>query len=88
MELPLKKASCLSQQILLKFSLVSHLFFSHSLFNPIQDEPFRGCSQIGGVGGWVKKDTPIRNICHAFPILMKLMMKIIQNIYEEDPEHI
>ena len=49
--------------------------------NSIQDELFRGCSQMGG------KKAPLPKICHRYPKMMKLgtvapYLKKIQKIYE------
>ena len=39
-------------------------------FNPIQDGPFQGCSQMGGGGGGVQKGL-LPKICYTYPTVMK-----------------
>ena len=39
-----------------------------SIFNPIQDGHFRGCSRMGGGG----ERSPLPKICHTYPTVMKL----------------
>ena len=56
-----------------------------TIFNPIQDGLFWGCSRIGG--GGCKKTPPLPKICHTYPTMMKLgivtpCLKKIQKIYE------
>ena len=52
----------------------SYFFFRNifrCLFNSIQDEPFRGCSRMGGL----KSHPPppfLFKICHTYPTMMKL----------------
>ena len=59
-----------------------------SLFNPIQDELFWGCSRMR-----VAKKAPLPKICHTYPAMMKLgtvipYLKKIQKIYESrDTSH-
>ena len=55
-------------------------------FNPIQDEPFWGCSWMRG-GGGVGQKAPLPKICHTYPTKMKLgiiipYLKKTQKIYE------
>ena len=38
----------------------------HSDFNPIQNGPFWGCSQV-----WGAKKTPLPKICYTYPTMMK-----------------
>ena len=48
------------------------------IFNPIQDGPFRGCSQMwAGV-----KTPPLPKICHTYPTIMKLgtVMRYLKKI--------
>ena len=33
-------------------------------FNPIQDEHFRGCSQMGMGVGWAKKAPSLKSVTH------------------------
>ena len=47
-----------------------------SLFNPIQDGPFRGCSRMGGVG-WGGQKGHQTKIYHTFPTMMKLLTVIL-----------
>ena len=50
------------------------------LINPIQDEPFRGCSRMG------EKRAPIPKICLTYPTMMKLGTVIL--LPNEDPKNI
>ena len=72
------------KQILLEGKNLIHFqnFFNGSLFNPIQNGPFWGCSRIGE-----GKIPPLSKICHTYPTMMKLnivipYLKKIQKIYE------
>ena len=67
-----------------KIKLLKNDVIKPLTLNPIQDGPFRDCSQMGGVGG--KKD-PLPKFCHTHPTLMKLgtlipYLKKIRKIYK------
>ena len=56
-------------------------------FNPIQDGPFPGCSQMKGGGEGMGKKAPLAEICHTYPIMAKLgtvipYLKKIKKIYK------
>ena len=64
------------------FSFQSTAFKAVRQFNPIQDGHFRSRSRMG-----VAKKSPLPNMCHPYPIMMKLgtvipYLKKIQKIYE------
>ena len=67
----------------------NYLPFLHctSSFNPIQDESFRGCSQMKEGGRAKSPPPPLSKICHTYSTLMKLAtvipyLKKIQKIYK------
>ena len=73
-----------------KCKLQTILWFLMSIFkwnidiNPVQDGPFRCCSQMGvGVG----QKAPLPKICHTYPTMMKLgtvipYLRKIQKMYK------
>ena len=50
-------------------------------FNPVQDGPFWGCSQVDGGGGEANRP-PLPKICHTNPTMMKfdIVIPYLKNI--------